>query len=89
MEGVEKPTQYVNKLSAWEMDSLTALGDTFLPAMEPPDTTDESVACFYKVSPSMIGTLDYVKIFYIIYFIFKSFSTMFSAIRKKDLILWL
>jgi len=89
MQGVEKPTKYVNKLSAWEMDSLTALGDTFLPAMEPPNTIDESIAYFYRVSPSMIGTPNYVRTFYIVYFIFKNFSTMFSTIHKTDLVLWL
>lgn len=61
MKGAQQPTRYANKLSAWEMDSLTALCNTFLPAMEPPNSTlDESVAQFYRTSPSTIGTPDYL-----------------------------
>lgn len=48
---------YVNSLSSREMDSLTALCDTFLPSIDISDvTTDHSVFTFYATSASMAGT---------------------------------
>lgn len=48
---------YVNCLSSWEMDSLTALCDTFLPSIDVSDvTTDDSVVKFYATCASMTGT---------------------------------
>ncbi|KAG6633557.1 long-chain-alcohol oxidase FAO4A-like [Carya illinoinensis] len=49
---------YVNSLSPWEMDSLTALCDTFLPSIDVTDdvTTDDSVIKFYATCASMAGT---------------------------------
>ncbi|CAO2820078.1 unnamed protein product [Amaranthus hypochondriacus] len=43
------------------MEALTALCDTVLPAVEPPEnTSDESVIQFYKTSASMTGTPEYL-----------------------------
>nr|POF22955.1 long-chain-alcohol oxidase fao4a [Quercus suber] len=47
----------VNSLSSWEMDSLIALCDTFLPSIDVSNlTTDDSVVKFYTTSASMAGT---------------------------------
>ncbi|PKI57268.1 hypothetical protein CRG98_022365, partial [Punica granatum] len=54
---------YVNSLSARQMESLTALCDTFLPSVEPPasvSSDDESMAEFYRTSASMAGTPELV-----------------------------
>ncbi|GMH15900.1 hypothetical protein Nepgr_017741 [Nepenthes gracilis] len=55
---------YANKLSSREMDSLTALCDTFLPSVDPPDggcsATDESVVRFFRTSASMAGTPEHL-----------------------------
>ncbi|CAO2820077.1 unnamed protein product [Amaranthus hypochondriacus] len=52
---------YTNKLTAMEMEALTALCDTILPALDPPENAaDESVIRFYKTSASMAGTPDHV-----------------------------
>ena len=52
---------YTNKLTAMEMESLTALCDTILPAVDPPENAaDESVIRFYKTSASMAGTPEHV-----------------------------
>ncbi|XP_010676697.2 long-chain-alcohol oxidase FAO4A [Beta vulgaris subsp. vulgaris] len=52
---------YTNILSAREMDSLTALCDTILPAVDPPENTaDESLVRFYKTSASMAGTPEHL-----------------------------
>lgn len=52
---------YTNKLSGREMDSLTALCDTILPCVDPPETTtDESIIRFYKTSASMAGTPEHL-----------------------------
>lgn len=55
---------YVNSLSSWEMDSLTALCDTFLPSIDVTDdvTTDDSVIKFYATCASMAGTPERVGI---------------------------
>lgn len=60
MEGNEQSC-YTNILSAREMESLTALCDTMVPAVDPPDNTaDESVIRFYKTSASMVGTHEHL-----------------------------
>ncbi|KAK4557380.1 hypothetical protein RGQ29_007223 [Quercus rubra] len=47
----------VNSLSSWEMDSLIALCDTFLPSIDVSNlTSDDSVVKFYTTSASMAGT---------------------------------
>ncbi|CAO2820076.1 unnamed protein product [Amaranthus hypochondriacus] len=52
---------YTNKLTAMEMEALTALCDTILPALDPPENAaDESVIRFYKTSASMAGTPDHL-----------------------------
>lgn len=55
---------YVNSLSAREMESLTALCDTFLPSVDPPGPgcDDESVAEYYRTSASMAGTPELVSV---------------------------
>lgn len=48
---------YVNSLSFRQMDSLTALCDTFLPSIDASHiTTDPPTAKFYQTSASMAGT---------------------------------
>lgn len=47
---------YANKLSAREMESLTAMCDTFLPSMEISGAGEESLKAFYATSASMTGT---------------------------------
>ncbi|KAG2680068.1 hypothetical protein I3843_11G081000 [Carya illinoinensis] len=55
--GAMSNINYVNSLSSWEMDSVTALCDTFLPSVEVSDVTaDESVVKFYATCASMAGT---------------------------------
>jgi hypothetical protein len=57
---------YVNSLSSWEMDTLTALCDTFLPSVDVSDVTaDESVVKFFSTSASMAGTPERVRTPYI------------------------
>ncbi|XP_021753951.1 long-chain-alcohol oxidase FAO4A-like [Chenopodium quinoa] len=52
---------YTNKLSAREMDALTALCDTIIPAVDPPETaTDECVIKFYKTSASITGCPEHI-----------------------------
>ncbi|KAM3734457.1 hypothetical protein ACB098_10G015800 [Castanea mollissima] len=47
----------VNSLSSWEMDSLIALCDTFLPSIDVSNLTiNDSVVKFYTTSASMAGT---------------------------------
>lgn len=54
---------YVNSLSSWEMDTLTALCDTFLPSVDVSDVNpDESVVKFFSTSASMAGTPERVGI---------------------------
>ncbi|XP_008805948.2 long-chain-alcohol oxidase FAO4A-like [Phoenix dactylifera] len=45
-----------NGLTAREMDSLTAISDTFLPSIDLPGARNESIRAFYLASASMIGT---------------------------------
>ncbi|BBH02685.1 Long-chain fatty alcohol dehydrogenase family protein, partial [Prunus dulcis] len=48
---------YPNSLSSREMESLTALCDTFLPSIDVSDTTtNASLVAFYRTSASMAGT---------------------------------
>lgn len=47
---------HANKLSAREMESLTAMCDTFLPSMEISGAGEESLKAFYATSASMTGT---------------------------------
>ncbi|KAM4085292.1 hypothetical protein ACJW30_10G015500 [Castanea mollissima] len=58
VEGERSHSQaYVNSLSSWEMDTLTALCDTFLPSIDVSNvTTNDSVVKFYTTSASMAGT---------------------------------
>ncbi|KAB1208003.1 Long-chain-alcohol oxidase FAO4A [Morella rubra] len=57
MKGRDHRGVYVNSLSSWEMESLTALCDTYLPSLDLSDvTTDESTVKFYGTSASMAGT---------------------------------
>lgn len=61
--GGRKVCVYPNSLSSREMESLTALCDTFLPSLGVSDnaaTTDESFTTFYRTSASMAGTPDRV-----------------------------
>ena len=63
MEEKKSTNSYSNKLWAREMDALTALCDTVLPAVDPPEnTSDESVIQFYETSASMTGTPEYVSV---------------------------
>ncbi|KAL8138704.1 hypothetical protein V2J09_004705 [Rumex salicifolius] len=66
---MEKKGNYVNMLSWREMDSLTALCDTFLPSVNPPNdavriprvvTVDDPTVKFFNTSASMAGTPDYI-----------------------------
>jgi long-chain-alcohol oxidase len=53
----QPPYNYVNSLSSWEMETLTALCDTFLPPVDVSDvTTDEAIVKFFSTSASMAGT---------------------------------
>ena len=55
----------VNSLSSWEMDSLIALCDTFLPSIDVSNlTSDDSVVKFYTTSASMAGTPERVRLYY-------------------------
>ena len=55
----------VNSLSSWEMDSLIALCDTFLPSIDVSNlTTDDSVVKFYTTSASMARTPERVRLYY-------------------------
>ena len=55
----------VNSLSSWEMDSLIALCDTFLPSIDASNlTSDDSVVKFYTTSASMAGTPERVRLYY-------------------------
>lgn len=58
--------KYVNSLSSWEMDSITALCDTILPSVDVSDnvTADDSVVKFYATSASIAGTPERVGITY-------------------------
>ncbi|GAV63740.1 GMC_oxred_N domain-containing protein/GMC_oxred_C domain-containing protein, partial [Cephalotus follicularis] len=47
---------YLNSLSSREMESLTAICDTFLPSITVSDFNDDSVTMFYRSSASMAGT---------------------------------
>ncbi|GMH03610.1 hypothetical protein Nepgr_005449 [Nepenthes gracilis] len=62
--GLGTQLNYVNKLSSREMDSLTALCDTFLPSVDPLDAgcsaADESAARFFQTSASMAGTPEHL-----------------------------
>ncbi|XP_073113013.1 long-chain-alcohol oxidase FAO4A isoform X2 [Elaeis guineensis] len=49
-----------NRLTAREMDSLTAISDTFLPSIDLPGARNESIRAFYLTSASMIGTPEIV-----------------------------
>jgi hypothetical protein len=61
-----QPYYYVNSLSSWEMDTLTALCDTFLPSVDVSGVTaDESVVKFFSTSASMAGTPERVRTPYI------------------------
>jgi len=63
VEGERSHSQaYVNSLSSWEMDTLTALCDTFLPSIDVSNvTTNDSVVKFYNTSASMAGTPERVR----------------------------
>ncbi|XP_072963420.1 long-chain-alcohol oxidase FAO4A [Typha angustifolia] len=50
----------VNRLTAREMDSLTAISDTLLPSIDVPNCQDHSIRTFYNTSASMIGTPEIV-----------------------------
>lgn len=54
---------YVNSLSSRQMESLTALCDTFLPSIDDAShiTTDPSVSKFYLTSASIAGTPQLVR----------------------------
>ena len=55
---------YINSLSSRQMESLTALCDTFLPPIKASnDTIDESLSTFFRTSASMAGTPQYVRIY--------------------------
>lgn len=63
MKGRDHRGVYVNSLSSWEMESLTALCDTYLPSLDLSDvTTDESTVKFYGTSASMAGTPERVSL---------------------------
>lgn len=78
-EGDNKIT-YTNELSSWEMDSLTALCDTIIPAVDPPESaTEDSVIRFYKTSASMAKTPDHVCRHHLFPFFFLIFSSTKSS----------
>uniref|UniRef100_A0A7N0V997 long-chain-alcohol oxidase n=1 Tax=Kalanchoe fedtschenkoi TaxID=63787 RepID=A0A7N0V997_KALFE len=48
---------YKNTLTSWEMESVVAICDTFLPPVEvPPDGADEATARFFRSCASKAGT---------------------------------
>ncbi|KAI4303452.1 hypothetical protein MLD38_039080 [Melastoma candidum] len=55
--GAVRPGVYTNTLTPRQMESLTALCNTFLPPLEPPSrvAADEAIAKFYRTSASMTG----------------------------------
>lgn len=56
-EREKKLQPLANSLSSRQMKSLSALCDTILPSVDNfSDTSDESVAKFYRISASMAGT---------------------------------
>lgn len=61
-----RKVSYVNSLSARQMESLTALCDTFLPSVDPPGLAgdDDSTAEFFRTSASMAGTPELVSVTY-------------------------
>ncbi|XP_058103744.1 long-chain-alcohol oxidase FAO4A-like [Magnolia sinica] len=51
---------YTNSLTSREMESLTAICDTFLPSIESYCQGNESLHTFYRTSASMAGTPEYL-----------------------------
>lgn len=56
-------TQLKNNLTAREMESVTAICDTFLPSLKAPSECSISVHNFYQTAASMVGTPEIVSFF--------------------------
>lgn len=72
---LEERRVYVNSLSPRQMDSLTAICDTFLPSITlgPDINSDDSILKFYKTSASMARIPDQVNACIYMYVFFFSF----------------
>ena len=70
-----------NSLSSRQMKSLSALCDTILPSLDHfPHSSDESVNRFYRISASMAGTPQLVRL--LSHFLFRLFLKFLCHIPK-------
>jgi len=77
-EREKKQQPLTNSLSSRQMKSLSALCDTILPSVDHfLHSSDESVNRFYRISASMAGTPELVRLLLILFRLFLKFSSSY------------